>query len=150
MCGGCSDTACPADAFKDQSTVCRAAVDACDIAENCTGSGAACPADAVKAGNDGVSCAFGNSVNPLVCQTESLPGDIQKKFTAADSLVSRALGKTGRAQHRLLKKAIAKLRQAIKLVNKAEGRKKNPISSACASPIRDVLTDALNRLLTIA
>jgi len=40
--------------------------------------------------------------------------------------------------------------QAIKLVNKAEGRKKNPISSACASPIRDVLTDALNRLLTIA
>jgi len=76
-----------------------------------------------------------------------VPSGIQKKFTAADSLVSRALGKSGRAHKRLLKSAIAKLRQAIKLVNKAEGR--NKISSNCASPIRDVLTDALNRLLTL-
>ena len=148
-CDG-TNAACPADAFKDQNTVCRAAVDACDIAETCTGSGAACPDDVVRTGNDAFTCAFGNSVDPSVCEAQSVPAGILKKFTAADSLVARALGKSGKAQQRALKKAMAKLRQAIKLVNKAEGRQRNPISSACASPIRDVLTDALNRLLTIA
>jgi hypothetical protein len=34
------------DAFQPATTVCRVAVGACDIAEQCTGSGAACPADA--------------------------------------------------------------------------------------------------------
>ena len=145
-----SSADCPADAFQDQGTVCRAAVDACDIAELCTGSGAACPADAVKTGSDGVTCAFGNTVSPSVCQTESVPPGIQKKFTAAGDLASRALEATGRAHRRLVKKAIAKLRQAIKLADKAEGRLKNPISSNCASPIRDVLTDALDRLLTLS
>ncbi len=130
--------------------MCRAAVDACDIAETCTGSGAACPDDVVRTGNDAFTCAFGNSVDPSVCEAQSVPAGILKKFTAADSLVARALGKSGKAQQRALKKAMAKLRQAIKLVDKAEGRQRNPISSACASPIRDVLTDALNRLLTIA
>src|SRR5881392_1798177 len=145
-----SSADCPADAFQDQGTVCRAAVDACDIAELCTGSGAACPADAVKTGSDGVTCAFGNTVSPSVCQTESVPPGIQKKFTAAGDLASRALEAPGGAHRRLVKKAIAKLRQAIKLADKAEGRLKNPISSNCASPIRDVLTDALDRLLTLS
>jgi hypothetical protein len=37
---------CPADAFVSSSTTCRASAGVCDLAENCTGSSAACPADA--------------------------------------------------------------------------------------------------------
>jgi len=36
------------DAFKPSSTVCRAAAGQCDVAENCAGSSANCPADAKK------------------------------------------------------------------------------------------------------
>jgi hypothetical protein len=46
---------CPADVFLSNATVCRAAVaGGCDVAENCTGSSAVCPADAVRAA--GTSC----------------------------------------------------------------------------------------------
>ena len=41
-----SNDACPADAFQSAATVCRASGGVCDVAENCTGSGAPCPADA--------------------------------------------------------------------------------------------------------
>src|SRR5581483_1756159 len=40
--------------FVASSTVCRAAADECDLAENCTGSTAACPADAKQ--SNGTSC----------------------------------------------------------------------------------------------
>ena len=124
--------------------VCTAS-DQCHTVGTCDPATGQC-SNPAKTGNDAITCAFKKSVNPPSCASQSVPRSIQKKFTAADSLVSRALGKTGKARHRLLKKARAKLRQAIKLVNKAERRKKNPISSDCGSPIRDVLTDALNRL----
>src|SRR5207237_1626351 len=35
----------PADAFKPATVECRAAAGACDVAESCTGMGAACPID---------------------------------------------------------------------------------------------------------
>src|SRR5205823_5940686 len=41
-----ASTACPADAFKPSSTVCRASAGECDPAENCPGNGPNCPADA--------------------------------------------------------------------------------------------------------
>jgi hypothetical protein len=37
---------CPADAFVAAGTECRGAAGVCDLAEACTGSDAACPADA--------------------------------------------------------------------------------------------------------
>src|SRR5690606_38660038 len=42
-----------ADAFEPSTTVCRPAVDECDIAETCTGSEAACPADTLAPDGDG-------------------------------------------------------------------------------------------------
>jgi len=148
-CDG-TNTDCTADAFNEQSTVCRPAADACDIEEHCTGSSAACPPDAVKDGNDAIICAFANTVTPNVCQTESVPRAIEKLFTAADHLVSRALDASGRARRHLRNKAIAKLNKALRLLTKAEGRNRHPISGGCASPIRDVLMDALTRVLTLA
>ena len=159
QCTGAPDgTACDDSDACTQTDTCQAGVCTggnpvtCTAADQCHTVGTCDPAtgtcsNPAKTGNDAITCAFANSVSPAVCQTQSVPPGIEKKFTAAGSIVPRALGKTGRAQHRLLKNAIAKLRQAIKLVNKAEGR--NKISSNCASPIRDVLTDALNRLLTL-
>ena len=44
-CSGTSNTC--VDAFKSSSTVCRAATGQCDVAETCTGTAGACPADAV-------------------------------------------------------------------------------------------------------
>ena len=46
---GVSDD-CPADGFVSSATVCRASAGVCDVAENCTGSSAACPADASRRG----------------------------------------------------------------------------------------------------
>ena len=46
-CDG-TNKACPADAFKPSSTVCRDASGDCDVAENCTGNSAACPNDEKK------------------------------------------------------------------------------------------------------
>ena len=40
-------TTCPADGFQRRATVvCRSSAGVCDVAENCTGSGVACPGDA--------------------------------------------------------------------------------------------------------
>src|SRR5206468_1914457 len=41
--GDCCDSSCQ---FESSSTVCRAAAGVCDLVEHCTGSSAACPADA--------------------------------------------------------------------------------------------------------
>src|SRR5207244_1148221 len=140
-CDGTSDT-CQHPAG-NAGTECRAAAGDCDVAEVCDGTNTACPADGFKDQTTVCRAAAGDCDVAETCTGSSAA------CPADDSLVSRALGKSGRAHKRLLKSAIAKLRQAIKLVNKAEGRNKNPISSNCASPIRDVLTDALNRLLTL-
>jgi hypothetical protein len=51
-CDGVSNT-CPADVFQAASTVCRASVSLCDLPENCTGSGASCPADTGLPDSDG-------------------------------------------------------------------------------------------------
>ncbi len=44
-----SSPACPADGFASSGTVCRPPASPCDVAETCTGSGAACPADVKRA-----------------------------------------------------------------------------------------------------
>jgi hypothetical protein len=44
-CNGVSDD-CPADGFATAGVTCRAAAGQCDVAEQCSGSGPACPADA--------------------------------------------------------------------------------------------------------
>src|SRR6266404_3471303 len=49
--GSCCTASCT---FVPSSTVCRAAVNECDIQETCTGTSATCPADAVKAA--GTAC----------------------------------------------------------------------------------------------
>ncbi|MGH7897467.1 MAG: choice-of-anchor P family protein [Candidatus Binatia bacterium] len=40
------NSGCPPDGFKSSSTECRASAGACDLAESCTGTAAACPNDA--------------------------------------------------------------------------------------------------------
>ncbi len=51
MNGDCCSSGCQ---FEASSTICRAAVDVCDQAEQCTGSSGTCPADGVKPA--GTSC----------------------------------------------------------------------------------------------
>jgi hypothetical protein len=46
-CAG-NAAACPANAFRPKTTVCRPAAGPCDVAETCTGASANCAADAVR------------------------------------------------------------------------------------------------------
>jgi hypothetical protein len=59
--------ACPADSLVSAGSVCRAAGGSCDVAETCTGTSAACPANAfVAAGvscNDGQLCTYNDVCN---------------------------------------------------------------------------------------
>ena len=56
VAGSCCTASCT---FVSAGTVCRASVGQCDVAEGCTGSSAACPADGFA--QDGASCNDGNS-----------------------------------------------------------------------------------------
>src|SRR5213593_1963959 len=61
--GSCCSASCR---FVTSGTICRAAANACDVAESCTGSSATCPADAVKAA--GTACTDdGNPCTSDVC-----------------------------------------------------------------------------------
>jgi hypothetical protein len=45
---------CPTDAFVSSATVCRSSGGVCDVAENCTGSAAACPSRCLRLVGDGL------------------------------------------------------------------------------------------------
>src|SRR5439155_1662373 len=65
--GSCCSAACR---FVTSGTVCRAAVNGCDVAESCTGSSPTCPADAVQAA--GTACTDdGNPCTSDVCDGTS-------------------------------------------------------------------------------
>src|SRR5439155_3426864 len=66
--GSCCSASCR---FVTSGTICRAAANACDVAESCTGSSATCPADAVKAA--GTACTDdGNPCTSDVCDGTSV------------------------------------------------------------------------------
>src|SRR5947208_5777628 len=66
--GSCCSASCR---FVTSRTICRAAANACDVAESCTGSSATCPADAVKAA--GTACTDdGNPCTSDVCDGTSV------------------------------------------------------------------------------
>jgi len=59
---------CPADAVAAGTTVCRAAVNSCDVAEHCDGSGVDCPANLLA--SDGTPCPDGMFCNGAeTCQS---------------------------------------------------------------------------------
>jgi hypothetical protein len=97
--GSCCTASCT---FSAADQVCRAAAGVCDVAENCTGSSAACPADAVQTagsacgddGNpctvdvcDGVSAACGHPAGNAgaVCRPSAGACDLPEICTGADA-----------------------------------------------------------------
>jgi hypothetical protein len=64
---GSSGLVCPADSFLSAGSVCRGASGTCDVAETCTGSSAACPANLFKASgvscDDGQLCTYNDACN---------------------------------------------------------------------------------------
>src|SRR5262249_25228648 len=64
-----------ADGFEPTTTVCRPAANACDIAEHCTGSSAACPVDAVQADGDGDGVCDGQDDCPTVADPGQADSD---------------------------------------------------------------------------
>jgi hypothetical protein len=145
-CDGTSKI-CPVDSFAPATQVCRPAVDACDVADTCPGTGAACPAlDRTKTDIAGVTCAFDRRLVGSACADQLVPLGVARLFDRAHRKVTLAAGASVGRRSRLLDDAAARLRRALTLLARAEHRRRDPITSACAASIRAVLGDAISRI----
>src|SRR6185312_2466170 len=85
---------CPADAMVPATTQCRASAGICDVAENCTGSGAACPPDVMRPSTfqcSGPSCASGTATHAQNCSgTSALCAPAQLEPCAAFGCLGQA------------------------------------------------------------
>jgi hypothetical protein len=93
---------------------------------------------------DFIACALANSLDPPACAGDKVPGGFRKKFGRAARAVELLLAgnlsekKEARAQ----KKADAGLAGAAKAIDKAETRRKQPLSAECVAALRALLTRA--------
>jgi hypothetical protein len=75
---------CPTDAFEPATTVCRPSSGACDVAETCTGSSAACPADTGLPDTDGDTVCDASDNCPADPNTGQENGDADPLGDACD------------------------------------------------------------------
>lgn len=80
-------TYCPINSFLSSATTCRAAAGTCDVAEKCSGSSAACPADVFTVS----STCSGSSPNPI-------PLPIQNSSQSSSSSAMASLGANAEAE----------------------------------------------------
>jgi hypothetical protein len=87
-----------------------------------------------------------DAVPPAACASETLSRKLSNTIAAAGTLLDRALAAEGTPRGtRLIKKAAARLRKGSRLA--AAAGTKGKLSSDCAMPLADLLTDARGRLL---
>jgi hypothetical protein len=144
--GSCLTGSCDAVSgcvVKPAGSVCRPAVDPCDLDDVCGGSDECPVLDQVKTGFAAVICAFDRPIDVPSCTGEAVPTKVTRLFRKAGAQVTEAGAATGNAKGLLCRARRRLIRALAAIDHAAVGRK--PLSSACLADLRGVVSDARRR-----
>jgi len=142
------DAACVKNAPDDSD--CRPCTEGCDDADPCTAD--ACDATQFCAwtpvtGDAATTCAFERAIPPPPCAGARIRRAIPKTFKRAGKVVRQGIAaKTPARATKAFRRSSKLLDRTLKLVDKAERKKRRPLAAECARALRDLANDAKSRV----
>ncbi|HJQ84680.1 MAG TPA: hypothetical protein VKA21_11415 [Candidatus Binatia bacterium] len=119
---------------------------ACDDGDSCTTTDACRSGVCAVQDLDGATCDVSGAQAEPSCAGDKVPRGVIKGLKRTGTLLRAVATLTDTKRDKALAKADKLLGRVARAVDKAAGRKKKPLSSACASALRAAIADARQRI----